>query len=143
MGDFNFDTLCKNSISKNYENVILTADMKLISLDCPTRETSTTSTCIDYVITTPRLIHSNACVEKCVISDQYGIWLVTGVTTKILRWKKIYRVVEDNENPNIAFNVLFVAKHTLGEIDFNMIDLEMVRNYLRNFYWPWWTGFFC
>ena len=124
MGDFKIDTLCKNSISKTFENLILSAVMKLIGPNCPTQETATTSTCIDHVITTPLLIHSNVCVGKCDISDHYGILLVTGITTKIPRSKRVYRVVKDMENREIACKALFVTEHLLGKIDFNTIDLE-------------------
>ena len=59
MGDFKIDPLGKNSISKNSENLIFSADMKLIGPTCPTPEAATTSTCIDHVLTIPHLIHSN------------------------------------------------------------------------------------
>ena len=90
----------------------------------PTRETASTITCIDQVITTQRSIHSIVYAEKGDFKDHYGILLVTGVTTKILGSKRVYRVVKDMENPEIAFKVLFVGKHFLGETDFNTIDLE-------------------
>ena len=68
--------------------------MKLIGPNCPTRETATTSTCIDRIISTPRLIHLNVYNGKCDVCNPFGTLLVTGVTMKILRPKKVYRVVK-------------------------------------------------
>ena len=87
----------KTQFSKNFENLILSADKKLIGPNCPTRETATASTCLDHVNTTPRLIQSNVYDEKCDISDRYGTLLVTGVIIKILRSERVYRVVKDME----------------------------------------------
>ena len=114
MGDFNSDTLCKNSISKSFENLILSAAIKLIGTNCPTRQAAKTSTCIDHVITTPRLIHSNVFVEKCDVCDHYGILLVIGVTAKILKSKRNYRFVKDMENPEINCEV-FLWQNTYWE----------------------------
>ena len=69
MGDFIIDTFCKNTISKIFENLIPSADMKLVGPSCPTRETATTGTCDDHVITSLRSIHPNVYVEMCDVSD--------------------------------------------------------------------------
>ena len=124
MGTFNIDTLFKNSISKNFGNLILSADMKLYGPKCPTRETATTPTCIGHVITTPQLIHSNVFVEKCGNSDQYCILLATAVTTKVIRSKRIFRVINNMENPEITCKTPLWSKHLLGKNDFNTLDLK-------------------
>ena len=67
VGDFNNDTFCQNSISKKFEKLIVSADMKLKGPSCPARETPMCSTCIDHVITTSLLICSNVYIEKCDI----------------------------------------------------------------------------
>ena len=118
-----------DSISKKFEDLILSADKKLIVLNWPTPETVTTSTCIDHVITTPRLIRSKIYEENmikfvCGVSYHYGILFVTGETIIRLRSKSVNGDVKDIEYPEIARKVLFMAKHFLRRLDFNTIDLE-------------------
>ena len=135
MGDFNIETFCKISTCRNFESLIFSADMKIIGSNCPIWDTGTTNTCIDHVIKTPRLINSNVLVEKCYFRYHCGILLVTGITIKITKSKRIYGVIKDLENPEIAFNVLLVAEHLLGKIDLTQQIWKRDMKSLRRFYW--------
>ena len=73
-GDFNFDLLNENLAARiTLENLMTAQGLELVSLRQPTRETATSSTCIDS-------IYSNIPVQltqikKTTFSDQYSLEL--------------------------------------------------------------------
>ena len=118
-GDFNIDLLNVSLAARvTLEYLMTSQGLDLVSLREPTRETATTSTCID-------LIYSNAPVQrsqivKTTFSDHYSLKLDINVYHEVVENIFEFRSFKKLEDPLYCEKFLFFLSHSLGKaVDLN------------------------
>ena len=130
LGDFNLDILshsCQSNIL-SYKNLLASFDLRLQN-SLPTRETATTSTCIDHCFAN---ILCKVDTVKCHISDHHGL-LSDLPIQRATRDGPKYMLTRDlrylKKDENIC-KLLFYANHELSKISVSYSDVE---KYLQQF----------
>ena len=122
-GDFNIDLLNENLAARiTLENLMTAQGLELVSLRQPTRETATSSTCIDS-------IYSNIPVQltqikKTTFSDHYSLELSFEIFYEIAESIFEYRSLKKLEDSFYCEKFLFFLNHSLGKINEQDSDAE-------------------
>ena len=135
-GDFNIDLLNENLAARiTLENLMTAQGLELVSLRQPTRETATSSTCIDS-------IYSNIPVQltqikkKTTFSDHYSLELSFEIYYEIAENIFEYRCLKKLEDSFYFEIFLFFLNHSLGKVNEHNTDAESYLEKIAHVIFP-------
>ena len=115
-GDFNTDLSNENLAARvTFENMMNSQGLDLVSLREPTRETSTSSACIDAIYSNFSLQRSQ--IVKTTFSDIYGLYLDMNITLELVENIFEFRSLQKLEDPQYCEKFLFFLSHSLSKIN--------------------------
>ena len=115
-GDFNIDLLLdKLVLRKKHKNMMATHCLILISLRETTRETETSSSCIDAIFGNLPLLKSTT--VKTPLSDHYSLEIKLDLEYEAMECIYCFRSLKRFENRCYSEKFLFYLPHTLGKIE--------------------------
>ena len=111
-GDFNADLLLDELVlRKKLENIMAAHCLSLISLRQATRETETSSSCIDAIFGNVPLLKST--IEKTPFSDHYSLHLKLHLEYEAMECIYRFRSLKKLENRDYSEKFSFYLAHTL------------------------------
>ena len=115
-GDFNTDLLNENLGARvTFENMMNSQVLDLVSLREPTRETATSSTCIDAIYSNVSVQRSQ--ILKTTFSDHYSVYLGMNITLELVENIFEFRFLQKLEDPLYCEKFLFFLSHSLSKIN--------------------------
>ena len=115
-GDFNIDLLLDELVlRKKLENIKAAHCLSLISSREATRETETSSSCIDAIFGNVPLLNSK--IEKTTISDLYSSHLKLDLEYEAMECINRFQCLKKLENRDYSEKFSFYLAHTLGKIE--------------------------
>ena len=115
-GDFNIDLLLDELVlRKKLENIMAGHCSSLISFREATRETETSSSCIDAIFGNVPLLTST--IEKTSFSDHYSLHLKLDLEYEAMECIYRFRCLKKLENREYSEKFSFYLAHTLGKIE--------------------------
>ena len=115
-GDFNIDLLLDELVlRKKLENIMAAHCLSLINLREATRETETSSSCIDAIFGNVPLLKST--IEKTSFFDHYSLHLKLDLEYEAMECIYNFRCLKKLENRDYCEKFSFYLAHTLGKIE--------------------------
>ena len=113
-GDFNIDLLLDElDLRKKLKNIMAAHCLSLINLREATRETETSSSCIDAIFDNVPLLKST--IEKTSYSDHYSLHLKLDLGYEAMECIYRFRCLKKLENRDYSKKFSFYLAHTLGK----------------------------
>ena len=114
-GDFNIDLLLDELVlRKKLENILAAHCLSVISLREATRETESSTSCVDAIFGNVPLLKS--IIEKTSFSDHYSLHLKLDLEYEAMECKYRFRCLKNLENRDYSEKFSFYLAHTLGKI---------------------------
>ena len=105
LGDINIDLLLESDLKQNLIDTMKSYNFSINSKIEPTRETATTSSCIDFIASNLESTESN--ILKLSISDHYALQIVVPNASQKPEHYCVYRNLKFFDNQETRLNFLF------------------------------------